>query len=101
MNCGCTKHIGCFTPNDTINFGITAPYSGEYTFEIFSNTGFSTILQTFIFGEPIQIPFTFNENSNTIIKIKTDLINTLNGFYYITTPDGACSFEFSGIIPSC
>ena len=44
MNCGCTKHIGCYLPNDQISFGILAPYTGDYIFEIFSNTGFTTII---------------------------------------------------------
>lgn len=101
MNCGCTKHIGCFIPNETINFGVVAPFTGDYTFEIFSNTGFTTIVESFEFNDPLILPFTFNENSNTIIKIKLDPSVAGFGFYYITTPDGACSFEVSGIVPSC
>jgi hypothetical protein len=101
MNCGCTKHIGCFLPNDQINFGILAPYTGDYIFEIFSNTGFTTIIGTGTFGLNLTLPFTFNENSTTIIKIKVDAGFSGYGFYYLTTSDGACSFEVSGIIPSC
>ena len=73
MNCGCVKNLGCFAPNQTIDFGINAPYAGNYTFEIFSMSGFSSIIESFSFNEKIEIPFTFNENASTIIKIKIDL----------------------------
>jgi hypothetical protein len=100
MNCGCTKHIGCFTPNQTIDFGINAPFGDDYTFQIWSNSGYFEQTFTFSFGEAIQIPFTFNENSTTTIKIK---INTygVSGLMYLTSDDGACSFEVSGLVPTC
>ena len=77
MNFGCTKHLGCYVTNELIDFGILAPYAGNYTFEIFMNTGFMTMVETFSFNQPIKIPFVFNENSNTIIKIKIDVIKSL------------------------
>jgi hypothetical protein len=101
MNCGCIKHLGCFLPNEPIKFGILAPYTGNFEFEIFSQNGFSVLLVAGTFGSELTLPFTFNENSNTIIKIKIDSGFAANGFYYITSSDGACSFEVTGIVPSC
>ena len=101
MNCGCTKHLGCFAPNQTIDFGILAPYTGNYEIEVFSNSGISFLIQAFTFNQPMTIPFTFNENSSTIIKIKIDSGFASNGLYYITSKDGACSFEVSGFVPTC
>jgi hypothetical protein len=101
MNCGCTKNLGCFIPGQNIDFGILAPYDGFYTAEIFSNSGFTSISFEGDFGTPLVLPFTFNENSTTIIKIKFDVSFAQYGMYYATTKDGACSFEVSGIIPQC
>ena len=98
MNCGCNKNIGCYKTGDIIDFGIIAPYNGTYTFEITTSAGFTTIELEIEAGEPIAIPFQFNENSTTIIKIKAPF----NGFNpYLTSADGACCFEVSGIIPIC
>ena len=100
MNCGCVKNLGCFVPNQIIDFGIPAPYGDDYIFEIWGQNGFSTIVQSFSYGEQLVLPFTFNENSSTIIKIK--MYNSPSaGIWYITTSDGACSFEVSGIVPTC
>jgi hypothetical protein len=51
--------------------------------------------------ETIQIPFTFNENSTTLIKVRFDLTFAAGGCFYLTSSDGACSFEVTGIVPSC
>lgn len=101
MNCGCTKHLGCFLPNYLIDFGVLAPYTGDYEIEVFSNSGFQTFVHQGIFGTPFTLPFTFNENSTTIIKVKFDIAFVQYGMYYMTSKDGACSFEVSGISPSC
>lgn len=100
MNCGCVKHLGCYIPEQIIDFGIAAPFGDDYIFEIWSSTGFYTITETFAFGDPLVLPFTFNENSSTIIKIKISTYS-VPGLQYITTSDGACSFEVSGLIPTC
>lgn len=100
MNCGCIKNLGCFAPNQMIDFGINAPFGEQYLFQIFGPSGYSEQLVSFTFGDPIEIPFTFNENASTIIKIKLTT-SILDGLYYITSQDGACSFEVSGIIPTC
>lgn len=100
MNCGCTKHLGCFLPDQIIDFGITAPQGDDYIFEIWSSTGFSTVVVPLSFSQPIQIPFTFNENSTTTIKVKLKFPQ-INGPYYLTSKDGACAFEVSGIVPNC
>lgn len=100
MNCGCTKNLGCFIPGQIIDFGITAPQGDDYIFEIYSNDGYSTIVVPLSFSQSISIPFTFNENSTTIIKVKLKFPQP-NGPYYLTSQDGACMFEVSGIIPQC
>lgn len=98
MNCGCTKNIGCYVVGDDIQFRIEAPFTGEYTFEITSNGGFSTVNESFDEGDLIVLPFSFNENSTTLIKIKTP---TGSPVPYLTSVDGACCFEVNGIIPVC
>jgi hypothetical protein len=100
MNCGCVKNLGCFAPNQTIDFGINAPFGDDYLFQIFGPSGYSEQTETFGSGDPIQIPFTFNENASTIIKIKIVTYGT-SGLHYLTTEDGACSFEVNGLVPTC
>jgi hypothetical protein len=98
MNCGCNKNIGCYVTGDDIQFGINAPFDGFYTFEIMSNGSFSDEVVEFEVGDPIVLPFTFNENSTTLIKIKTPSGSPVP---YLTSADGACCFEVQGIIPIC
>jgi hypothetical protein len=106
MNCGCTKHLGCYPPNAIIDFGFIAISSDPYTFEIFTNGGYYEIPVSFDPGDPIVLPFTFNENSETIIKIRfpDDVISSLplfSGVNYLTSKDGACSFSVLGTLPLC
>jgi hypothetical protein len=101
MNCGCVKYLGCFIPAGTIDFGMLAPYSGDYTFEIFANGGFSTFILMYNVNEPLMIPFTFNEDSETIIKIKFESAFATSAINYVTSSDGACSFSVSGMVPQC
>lgn len=98
MNCGCTKNIGCYILNDEIQFGITAPFTGEYTFEITTNGSFTTQVEEFEIGDSIVLPFVFNENSTTLIKIKTPTGSIVP---YLTSDDGACCFEVNGLTPIC
>lgn len=105
MNCGCVKHLGCFIPNETIDFGFMSFFDAMYTFEIFNSDGtFTTLNYYFDADTPVQIPFTFNENSDTLIKIKNpDPEGTTQamGFHYFTTADGACTWSVSGMVPNC
>jgi hypothetical protein len=102
MNCGCVKHLGCFVPNDTIDFGLVAPCDAIITFEIFNSNGsFQTIDVEFETGDPLTLPFTFNENADTIIKIRVPDCAAVPGWGYFTTNDGACSWSVSGMIPHC
>lgn len=104
MNCGCTKHLGCYPPNAIIDFGFIADSNDPYTFEIFTNGGYYEIPVSFDPGDPIVLPFTFNENSETIIKIKfpVSYIGSNNvGVNYLTSKDGACSFSVLGTLPLC
>jgi hypothetical protein len=98
MNCGCAKNIGCFITNEEIQFGIVAPYTGTYTFQIFSSGGYYETEVDFDSGDSIVLDFTFNENSTTTIKIKTP---TGSAVPYLTSNDGACCFEVSGLVPIC
>jgi hypothetical protein len=100
MNCGCVKNIGCFVPGQTIDFGFVAPCDDKYIFEIFSVSGFSTIEVDLLTGDPLELPFTFNENAETIIKIRVPDCAKVPGFNYFTTTDGACSFAVNGMISS-
>lgn len=105
MNCGCSKYIGCFTPGQTIDFGLINDLgiNGTFVAEVYSNGGFSTINIVVNNGDKIELPFTFNENSETMIKIKlpTDIPVVSNLYTYATTTDGACCFIVSGIVPQC
>jgi hypothetical protein len=102
MNCGCSKHIGCFAPNQTIDFGLTAPCSDDYVFEIWNANGtFTTISVELETGDPLTLPMTFNENATTTIKIRVPDCASGPGFYYFTTSDGACSWTVDGISPVC
>ncbi len=98
MNCGCTKNIGCYVSGDDINFGIVAPFDGLYIFHITTNNGYYNEGVVFEVGEPITLPFTFNENSSTSIKIEAPSSSPIP---YLTSNDGACCFEVSGIVPIC
>lgn len=104
MNCGCSKHIGCFAPNQTIDFGFQAPCPGDYVFEIWGANGtYTEIVVELDADDPVTLPMTFNENATTTIKIQTpDCIREVApGFYYFTTSDGACSWTVDGISPVC
>jgi hypothetical protein len=98
MNCGCTKNIGCYVTGDDIDFGFDAPYSGAYIFHITTINGYYNEQVVFDAGDPLILPFTFNENSVTSIKIQAPSISPIN---FITSNDGACCFEVSGIVPIC
>lgn len=98
MNCGCTKNLGCFITGEEINFGMTAPFAGDYIFEITTNGGFTTQVVPFVLNQGIYLDFAFNENSTTLIKIKTPDGSPVP---YLTSNDGACCFEVNGIIPVC
>lgn len=102
MNCGCSKHIGCFAPNQTIDFGVVAPCEDTYIFEIWGPTGtFATIEVEFELGDNLVLPMTFNENATTTIKIRVPDCAVVPGWYYFTTSDGACSWSVDGISPVC
>lgn len=105
MNCGCTKNLGCFAYNDTINFGLVAPIAGDYVFEIHSHGAFSTITQTLALNDPITLPFIYGEGGQTLIKVKFPpaLIATYpdGGVNYMTSTDGACCFVVTGVVQSC
>ena len=99
MKCNCSKTLGCFLPNEIVDFGITSPCDGDFIFEIFGPSGVTLISVPFVTGDPITIPFTFNENGETMIKIKTPC--AIPGLTYITSNDGACCFLVNGTVPSC
>lgn len=101
MNCNCQKNLGCYLPNDTIDFGINAPCDGDYEFQIFGPSGVSLVYATFLTGDPLTLGFTFNENGESMIKIKVPVACQHDGFYYITSKDGACCFIVNGAIPVC
>lgn len=102
MNCGCSKHIGCFTPNETIDFGIIAPCSGDYVFEIWNSNGtFELITIDYALGNNVILPMTFNENATTTIKIRVPSCAVVPGWHYFSTSDGACSWTVDGISPVC
>jgi hypothetical protein len=102
MNCGCSKHIGCFAPNQIIDFGFTAPCQDDYVFEIWGANGtYTEIIVQINADDPVTLPMTFNENGTTTIKIRIPNGCGVSGAYYFTTSDGACSWTVDGISPVC
>lgn len=109
MICGCCKDLGCFAYMQTIAFpGLDGNIkslgdNSNYTFHIWSNGSYHKIEDTFALGETLSIPFSFNENSETTIKIElpSDYQDPEHGIYFITTPDGACCFTVHGLVSTC
>ena len=104
MICGCCKDLGCFGYNDTIKFGIlSANGLNDYLYHIWSNGTYTTINQSTPVGEELTLPFTFNENSETTIKIEfpSDYQNPNCGINFATTTDGACCFTIHGLLTTC
>lgn len=104
MNCGCCKNLGCFAYNQTIQFGINALTSvNPYIFHIWTNGTYQTQSIDFDPGDPIILPFTFNENSVTTIQIElpVDLQDPEHGINYVNTIDGSCCFEVHGVVSIC
>jgi hypothetical protein len=102
MNCGCSKHIGCFAPAQIIDFGFLAPCTEEYIFEIWGANGtYTEIVLELDQDDPVTLSMTFNENATTTIKIRIPQSCVISGAYYFTTSDGACSWTVDGISPVC
>jgi len=104
MICGCCKDLGCFTPGMNVEFGINSLGDlSNYVFHVWTNGGYSTISESFPLNSPIVLPFTFNENGETTIKIEipSDYQSYNQGLIFATTPDGACCFTVHGIVPTC
>lgn len=103
MTCGCVKDLGCFAPCQIIDFGFASPCANpiDWYFEIWTNGGFTTKTVQFDPLEQITLPMVYNENGETMIKIKLPIPHQMPGQYYATTPDGACCFVVHGIPASC
>jgi hypothetical protein len=102
MNCNCSKDLGCFMSCENIDFGFQSPWPNgtQVTFEIWANGGFLTQTFTFDLGDQIQIPYVFNENGETMIKIQVPAAYSLTYFTHVTI-DGACMFMAKGIPGIC
>jgi hypothetical protein len=104
MNCGCTKDLGCFAPCQIIDFGFKNHLQGNaktYTFQIWSNGGYYEITKVIPHNDQVTLPFTFNENGETMIKIKLPPQMQAEGIHYVTTTDGACCFIVRGVPVGC
>jgi len=103
MMCGCVKNLGCFSYNQVIDFGFTNPCvgAGDFIFEIWSNGSFSTTTVSVDPGDPVILPFTFNEDGETLIKIKLPACMVAQGVNYATSTDGACTFSVHGVPTIC
>lgn len=102
MNCGCSKDLGCFQSCQMIDFGFTSPWPNgtQVTFEIWANGGFLTQTFNFDLGDPIQIPYVFNENGETHIKIQVPGAFSTTYNTHITI-GGACMFMAKGVPGIC
>lgn len=104
MDCSCCKNLGCYGFNQTIKFGIkSVTASDDYIYHIWSNGTYTTISQSTPLNDELSIPFTFNENALTTIKIELPLSyqDTMYGVKYVTTEGGSCCFEVNGLLTSC
>lgn len=103
MICGCCKDLGCFTYNSEITFPFKSDAGGDYIFHIWSNGSYSSTTVTFGANEDIVLPFTFNENSETTIKVElpAGLAFPEVGICFATTKDGACCFTVNGLVSTC
>jgi hypothetical protein len=107
MNCGCTKDLGCFAPCQIIDFGFINTHNGggaaqnTWVFQIWSNGGYYENSIVFGHNDPITLPFTFNENGETMIKIKLSAGLQKSGINYATSTDGACCFIVRGVPVGC
>lgn len=103
MNCGCTKDLGCFTTCQIIDFGFVNDGIGDYDyiFQVWSNGGYYEITKEIASGSQVMLPFQFNENGETMIKIKLPVALQGSGVYYATTKDGACCFVVHGVPAGC
>jgi len=104
MICGCCKDLGCFSYSQTIIFGVKSlGDNSPYIFHIWTNGTYQTISEIFDFDEPITLPFTFNENSETTIKIEipSDYQDPEHGISFVSTLDGACCFTVHGLVSIC
>ena len=104
MNCGCCKDLGCFAYNQTIKFPfVSLGDASDYTFHIWSNGGYSTTSDTFALDADITLPFTFNENGETMIKIEipSSYADPEHGIKWASSEDGACCFTVHGLISQC
>ena len=70
MDCKCFKDLGCFMTDEIIDFGVEAYCDGDFVFEIRyrGRTELQTV--TFVAGDPIVLPYTFDEIGTVKIKIK-------------------------------
>ena len=103
MICGCCKEMGCFAHGDIIKFGIISSSTDHYTFHIWNNGSYTKIIESFNVGVELTLEYTFNENSETTIKIEfpESVQATTAGVSFVTTPDGACCFTAHGTIQIC
>lgn len=104
MICGCCKDLGCYAYNDVIKFGFKMPTDGSVTFHIWSNGTYTTVFQAYFTDEEVSLAYTFNENSETTIKIQYNpgfSIDPAYGNSFFTTADGACCFTVHGQLSTC
>lgn len=103
MICGCVKSLGCFSPGQIIDFGFTNPCvgAGDFIFEIWGNGTFSSETVNIASGAQVTLPFTFNEDGETLIKIKLPACMVTQGVNYATSTDGACTFSVHGVPTTC
>lgn len=104
MDCKCFNDLGCFMTDEIIDFGVEAYCDGDFVFEIRyrGRTELQTV--TFVAGDPIVLPYTFDEIGTVKIKIKVPLTNPcvpVPGFNYITSSGGACEFVVHGANAAC
>jgi hypothetical protein len=104
MVCGCCKDLGCYVYGDTIKFGVKSiSNNNDYIFHIWGNGTYTKVNQSFPGGDELVLDFTFNENSETTIKIElpSDVKDEAFGVSFVTTADGACCFTVHGTLSNC
>lgn len=101
MNCGCSKHLGCFMKEDKVETGVIAPCTGDFTVYVEYNGQMYEETHSFLIGNSIFIPNDYNEDAEICFKVQLPLVCRGDGNHFITSDDGACSFCFTSIIKGC
>lgn len=101
------KNLGTYKVGQTIQTGLVAPYTGDYTLEISQCNGqISTATLELEAGDPVSITNTYNECCKVFARVRMpdDYTAALDGYpvtqgvNFLTDQSGAVLFTFNTAI---